>query len=101
MRVARFAKDEFSCAQNAPAAVAEAKRRLQTTFTFVGVTEDLVASLWLAAKVFGWGDDAVWDALVLPQPGVGVGGKGAFARRWKRQGGQEGDLFPRLDPILT
>jgi len=47
----------------------EAKKRMQTTFTFVGVTEDLVASLWVASRVFGWSEDMVLDGLVHPRPG--------------------------------
>jgi len=66
----RFPGKALSCAQNAPEAIMEAKKRLQTTFTFVGATEDLVASLWLAARVFGWSDTMVLDGLVHPRPGL-------------------------------
>jgi hypothetical protein len=105
------------------AAVAEAKRRLATTFTLVGVTEvyvgvtlsivlgraptmrlsslvpnrwspllprstdpfctcvclpitrvsRYVGSIWLASRVFGWGDGAVIDALAHPVSGFRTG----------------------------
>ena len=65
----RFAGEPLSCMNNQEYAVAEAKRRLFRTFTFVGTTESYVASLWLAQRVFGWGEGIVFDSLVHPREG--------------------------------
>ena len=38
-------------------------------FTFVGVTENYIPSLWLLQRVFGWGESAVFGSLVHPRSG--------------------------------
>lgn len=50
-------------------AVAHAQATLARVFTFVGITEDYVASLWLLQRVFGWGEPAVFGSLVRPKRG--------------------------------
>ena len=51
------------------AAVAEATRRLALTFTVVGVTSHFSATLWLAQRAFGWGNDVIMGSLLHPQKG--------------------------------
>jgi hypothetical protein len=65
----RFTADPHSCANNPTAAIAEATRRLAQTFTVVGVTSHFAATLWLAQRAFGWGEEMIMESLLHPQRG--------------------------------